>query len=305
MNKESIFPASFSPFYVAEHFVRLLFQELSFRREQRLDDFYLQLKYEPAFFSRQGVFNHLAISAYASRLAPLVVEIRKRRNPRFLDTGSGCGSESILAALLGANVTGIDLVPLRTEYAVSRIAFFQQLAESPLPLRFLTANAITHLQESSGYDIIWVNEAVSHIHPAEAFFDAAFQGLNPEGLLIIADANALNPVARWRAARIRGGKDWYVHRQFKLLDDAPHDQVAEERLFSSRKLQFMLRQAGFRIRQLEMHGFLGSFFLPRCWQANPRLAKIMTGFQEGVRRIPLIRSLGSSMTVVAVKMKMR
>ncbi|MCJ7523930.1 MAG: methyltransferase domain-containing protein [Candidatus Aminicenantes bacterium] len=300
MNNESTFFVSSSRNPV-EYFVHLLFQELSFRRECQLDDSYLQLKYEPIFFSRQGVFNHLAISAYATRLSPLLTEIRKRKSPKLLDSGSGCGSESILAALLGANVIGIDLVPFRTEYAASRIPFFQNIYHNGLSLQFLTANVISHLQHSPGYDIIWVNEAISHIHPAETFFSAAYQGLHPGGLLIIADANALNPVARRRAAHIRGGQDWYVHRQFKLLDDSSHDEVAEERLFTSRNLQFLLRQAGFKIQLLEMHGFLGSFFLPRSWQANPRLAKIMIGFQERVRKIPLIRNFGSSMTVIAEK----
>lgn len=304
MSNESRFFASSCPDPV-EHFVRLLFQEIAFRREGQLDDSYLQLKYEPGFFSRQGVFNHLAVAAYGARLAPLVVEILKRPAPRLLEAGSGCGSESILAALLGADVTGIDLVPFRSEYARSRIPFYQGHAQASLRLRFLTANVITHLQGSPGYDIIWVNEAISHIHPAENFFSAAYQGLRPGGLLIIADANALNPVARWRAKRIRGGKNWYVHRQFKLLDDGLHDEVAEERLFSSRCLQLLLRRAGFHIQRLEMHGFLGSFFLPRSWQANPRLAKFLTGFQEAARRVPLVRRLGSSMTVVAAKMETR
>ena len=301
MKIETFFPASISPQRVVEEFVRLLARELSFRRDQRLDDAYLRLKYDPGLLSPQGEFNHVGLSAYAARLSPLVAEIRARNAPRLLDSGSGCGSESILAALLGADVTGIDLVPLRTAYAASRIPFFADLRQGPLDLRFRTANAIAHLRDSPGYDLIWANEAISHIHPAEEFFSAAWQALAPGGLLVIADANSLNPVARWRAARIRGGGNWYVHRQCRLLDDIPHDEVAEERLFTCRSLPRLLRRAGFHVRRPEMHGFLGSFFLPPSWQRNRRLGKILTGVQHGARRIPGIRAFGSSMTVVAEK----
>jgi len=301
MNSETFFPVSISPQQVVEEFVGLLARELSFRRDQQLDDAYLRLKYEPGLLSHKGAFNHVGLSAYATRLSPLVEAIRARHAPRLLDSGSGCGSESILAALLGANVTGIDVVPLRTAYAASRIPFFADLRQGPLDLRFRTANVIALLRDSPGYDLIWANEAISHIHPAEEFFSAAWQGLSPGGLLIIADANALNPVARWRATRIRGGKNWYVHRQCRLLDDVPHDEVAEERLFTCRTLPRLLRRAGFRVRRPEMHGFLGSFFLPLSWQRHRRLGKILASVQHGARRIPGIRDFGSSMTVVAEK----
>ncbi len=301
MSNETVFPGSISPQRVVGQFVRLLARELSFRRDQQLDDVYLRLKYEPGLLSPQGAFNHVGLAAYSARLSPLVEEIRVRNAPRLLDSGCGCGSESILAALLGADVTGIDLVPLRTAYAASRIPFFTDLRQGPLNLRFRTSNAIAHLRDSRGYDLIWANEAISHIHPAEEFFSVAWQALAPGGLLIIADANSLNPVARWRATRIRGGVNWYVHRQCRLLDDIPHDEVAEERLFTCRTLPRLLRRAGFRVRRPEMHGFLGSFFLPLSWQCNRHLGKILAGFQHGARRIPWIRAFGSSMTVVAEK----
>ena len=301
MKDKFMFADSASASRVAEDFARLLLQELDHRRQQRLDDSYLQLKYEPGFFSGQGVLNHLGIRAYAARLSPLLAEIRSRKSPRLLDAGAGCGSESILAALLGADVTGIDLVPFRTAYAASRLPFFQDLGQRRLALRFHTVNAITHLQTTPGYDLIWANEAISHIHPAESFFAAAHEGLRPGGVLIIADANALNPVARWRAMRIRGRAGWYVHRQRDLRMDVLLDEVAEERLFNSWSLPRLLRQAGFRVRHLYMHGFLGSFFLPSSWQSSPFLAAGLAAFQQGARNIPLIRRFGSSMTVVAQK----
>jgi 2-polyprenyl-3-methyl-5-hydroxy-6-metoxy-1,4-benzoquinol methylase len=301
MSSGPLFAPSFSSWRVAESFVRLLQQELSFRRARDLDDSYLRLRYEPAFFSRQGRFNHLAVRGYATRLSPLMDEIRRRGAPRLLDSGSGIGSESILAALLGADVTGMDLAPSKIAYAASRIPFYEEIGHRPLALKFIAANVIGHLRDAPGYDLVWANEAISHIHPAEEFVAAAFQGLRPGGWLVIADANALNPVARWRAARLRGSSDWYVHRRSILSNEALADDVAEERLFTSRTLPALLRQAGFQVRQLDVHGFMGSFFLPRAWQFSSWLGAIMAAFQQGAKRVPLVRRLGSSMTVIAEK----
>jgi SAM-dependent methyltransferase len=299
------FPADPAPGDAARRFAGLLSRELRARREGGMDDSYLRLKYEPGLFSPRGELNHLAVAAYAARLEPLLDEILRRRSPRLLDAGSGCGSEAILAALLGAAVTGIDIVPLRTRYARSRIPFYEEAGRRKLALDFVTANVIDHLRGAAGYDIVWANESVSHIHPAERFFAAAHGGLREDGVLIIADANARNPVARWRAARIRGSRNWVVRRQFAQLDQEAHDEVADERLFTCRTLPAALRSAGFHLERIAMHGFLGSYFLPRAWQSSPGWARFMNGVQEQARRVPLLRGLGSSMTVVARKAAVR
>lgn len=301
MNEVPCFPFSAAPSRLVERFVRLMVEEVPWRRQRQLDEFFLLFKYESELFSREGRLNQVGVRAYAARLSPLLREILRRDSPRLLDAGSGMGSEAILAALLGAEVTGMDLVPFKTDFALSRVPFFQEACRRPLRLQFRTAHVIRHLQESPGYDILWANEAVSHIHPAEDFFKAAYRGLRPGGVLIIADANALNPVARWRASRIRGGRNWYVHRQTVPQCAAPLDEVAEERLFSSLALPRMLRKEGFRVRRLDMHGFLGSFFLPRAWQFIPLVGRAAACFQNAARRLPGIRRLGSSMTVIAEK----
>jgi SAM-dependent methyltransferase len=298
---ESPFPYALSPRSIVEWYVGLIRHELAFRRERGLDDSYLTRKYEPALFSRRGRFNHLAVHGYGARVSHLVSEIRRLGVPRVLDAGSGIGSESILAALLGADVTAMELAAAKTAYAVSRIPFYEEVSRRGLRLRFLTGNVIAHLRASPMYDAIWVNEAISHIHPAEEFIVAAFNGLRPGGVLLIADANANNPVARWRAMRLRQNPHWFVSKRCKFSDEILPVDVADERLFTSGTLTAMLLQAGFRVRLLDVHGFMGSFFLPASWQFNRVVGKTMALFQEAAKRVPLLRGFGSSMSVIAEK----
>jgi len=90
-----------------------------------------------------------------------------------------------------------------------------------------------------------------------------------------------------------------VRRQFPCLDDASHDDVAEERIFTVGAMKRMLRAAGFRVRRVEMLGFLGSSFFPGSWQANEVLVAGMTASQAILKRIPLVRLAGSAVVFVA------
>lgn len=285
----------------AERFCGVLWEELLFRRREGLDDSYLKLKYENSLFTAAGAPIHLQVAAWATRLAPLLAEIRRRPRPVLLDAGCGCGSEALLAAYLGAEVTGVDLVQVRAAYAASRLPFHQGRGPRELAVSFTCANVVKYLGQRRGFDLIWCNEAISHIHPAEEFLAAAHAALEPGGRLIIADANAANPIAVLRAARIRRSGSWYTLRQFPLLDDTQHDEAADERIFSARAMKRMLQKSGFAVRAVHMQGFLGSFFLPRRWQASAGISRAMCGLQTLLQHTPGLRALGSCMTVVAEK----
>ncbi len=290
-----------SPREIVSRFCGLLAAELAHRRRRGLDDAYLALKYEGSLFRRNGRLLPLAVAAYAARLAPLVEAAVRSPGARFIDAGSGCGSESILLGLLGCRVSGLELVRVRREYARSRLAFYRDKLAPGGDVGFVNDNVLHFLAKDPGVDVIWANEAVSHIHPAETFFRAAWSALSPGGLLIVADSNGLNPIARWRAARIRGGSGWYTERRFSVLDDEAHDEVAEERLFSAVSLPRALRRAGFAVRRVEMFGFLGSSVLPAPLRDRAVLSSALVALQSGLKRLPGVRFLGSGMTIIAQK----
>jgi SAM-dependent methyltransferase len=274
--------------------------EITARRADGYDVSYLTLKYEGPLFTAGGGMNRLGIEGYAARLAPMIDAIRRRGHPRLLDAGCGCGSEAILAALLGADVTALDIVGMRVDYAASRIPWYEaEIRRNGASLRFVQANAIPWLAQETGLDIIWANESVSHIHPVEEFFRAARRALNPGGALIVADSNALNPAVRAKAARIRGSRGWVLRGRFPCLDDGSHDDVADERIFTVGSMKAMLRSAGFRVTRVAMIGFLGSSIFPGAWQSSPVLAAAMAASQSILSRIPVVRLAGSTAVYIA------
>ena len=117
---------------------------------------------------KQYYFNLLKKSAYSNyikyfyidRVIPLVKNIRK--DIKILDAGCGLGTESLLCGILGANVTGIDISKERLNVAKNRINFYENKFQTKINVQFHYENILSHANK---YDIIWVNEAISHINP--------------------------------------------------------------------------------------------------------------------------------------------
>ncbi len=122
----------------------------------------------------------------------------------LLDAGCGLGTQSCLFALLGCRVTGVDIRKERVAIAWKRLDYYRQLGYY-LDVEFLNINLMskTFFEERAAecsYDLIWVTDAISHIHPTQDFLEAAFRLLKPHGEIIIVDPNGL-----------------YLPKQFKLL----------------------------------------------------------------------------------------
>lgn len=237
---------------------------------------------------------------YASRLTPALSALREMKLPlRLLDAGCGYGSESLLFALAGASVTGVELVSDRVELARSRRNFYQDRLSSEISVEFVNADVKRFLQEAGQFDIIWIMEAVSHIHPLEDFLLLAKQHLSPGGLLITSDPNALNPLAMYRALRIRGTLRYPL--RVKGQDHATGQPVYEavERIFSVSGYTCLLATAGFTVRQVSMSGFLGASFIPSSLHASKPVLRVLTSFQDVLRSIPILKLMGTVYTVVA------
>lgn len=283
-------------------FCQMLIDEMNFRESQYLDTSYLKLKYENNLFDKKGKTLPVGIIGYSERLRPLILELkRSRTQTRILDGGCGCGSEALLMSLFGRDVTGIDLVPYRVEFAQSRIPYYQSLSNDILKVHFINSNIFDFLESAENFDIIWLMESISHIHPAEKFIELSFKRLNQNGLLIISDSNAMNPVSWYRSFKIRGALRWYTYREEKQTRKGRAVEVAEERIFSSRGLKKNLTQAGFTIKNSEISGFMGSFFLPKKLRMKDPLAKKLLLFQSVMKKTPIINLFGSNFTIVAEK----
>ncbi len=225
---------------------------------------------------------------YARRVMNLVGSIH--RGTKVMDAGCGLGSECILAAMLGGVVQGIDLRLERLAVARKRAEFYQRGMGIPLQVQFMGASI---LDISDRFDVIHAQEAITHIEPWYRFVLWAHEALSGGGKLIISDHNALNPwgVIKSKIVQRRLG-GVYVAR----INPNTGEKVAyaQERLVNIISLMRRLQGAGFTIEKLDMYGF--SPYVP-----NALVSKLGVLFEGVVSRIPLLRLLGASYTLVAVR----
>jgi SAM-dependent methyltransferase len=214
--------------------------------------------------------------------------IMARTAPRVLDCGCGLGSEAILFACLGATVTGVDLKPERLAVAASRRDRYARLLGRDLAVELLLEN-LFDLDYENEFDLIWVKEAISHIHPLPEFYAWALRALRPGGELLVSDPNAENARKRRSVEATRHGP---------LISTFPHPRTgeripyADERILTIPELVAGVRAAGFAVGEIEC-------FLPGQ-SSTPGW------FWRGVMRplnhfLPLARRLGDEYCVAAVK----
>ncbi|MHA1413856.1 MAG: class I SAM-dependent methyltransferase [Promethearchaeota archaeon] len=173
---------------------------------------------------------------YVERLLPLLKNINK--NLKILDAGCGLGTEAILCGILGSEVTGIDISKERLDLAMLRKKFFEKQYNKEIKVSFSYENILKHFNK---YDIIWVNEAISHITPFNSFMKMCYNNLDKQGKLIISDANKLNPYIYLQSKKdqIRSG-GVYKKLLKEDLERDEHISYAVERIFSIPKIISMI-----------------------------------------------------------------
>jgi SAM-dependent methyltransferase len=290
-----------SPHEVVQIFCDLFGDELDHRSAHGLHVQDLR-RYYGNLFLANGAPSPLGVYGYASRLAPALVSLRTAGSPiRLLDAGCGYGTESLLFALLGADVTGVELVPERVELARSRPGFYQDRVAASLSIRFVNADVIRYLEKTGPFDIIWIMEAISHIHPLDTFLPLAYDRLSPEGLLITSDPNALNPLALVRACRIRGALRHQL--RLKAMDPDGDTPVYEavERIFSVPGYARRVSDVGFEVTQAITSGFLASSLMPASLHRLRFACTLLTSLQRALQTVPILRLMGTNYTLVAQK----
>lgn len=211
---------------------------------------------------------------------------------KVLDAGCGTGSESILCGILGASITGIDLSMERLAVAEKRLIFYQEQIGKPVDVSF-RAQSIFDFPDDL-FHVIWVQQAISHIEPADAFIKLCYQHLGPKGKLIIADDNALNPYAYFEAKKeqCKKGGTYTTKQDPKTGKEVPY---AQERLFSAPSITRMLKVNGFHIEKLAITGFCP--YLPPFYKEKP-LAHYVDRI---VGKVPLVNLFGATYVVKGVK----
>jgi 2-polyprenyl-3-methyl-5-hydroxy-6-metoxy-1,4-benzoquinol methylase len=196
---------------------------------------------------------------YGYILARLLRE-RGNRPLRVLDAGSGLGTECILFGLSGAEVLGIDLREERHVVARRRIAFYEETLGLKLQVEFRLTN-IFDLRERDYFDLIWVHNAISHIHPVDGFLNLSREMLAPGGDIVVVDANRANLHRKLKPASAHGVGGYTT---WKDPNTGKEIVYAVERDLSVIEQCRAMEKAGLRVVSREclvgLHGKAGNAF---------------------------------------------
>lgn len=229
-------------------------------------------------------------------LARLLRRLPSREAPwRVLDAGCGMGTESIFCAALrdDVHVTGVDISSERLGVARARIPIYERCIGRPLRTHFVEQDVFSVLGLEQ-FDLIWSMEAISHIDPVEQFLVATHESLRQAGHLVISDSHALSPAMAWRVfvLRMRGVPQ---HSQ-KRTSGGQHISYAHERLLSVGRLARMLKVSGYASVRTQL-----SVYFPPALARFPRLFRTCVWGDHVLNRVPGVRWIGGTYTVVATK----
>jgi 2-polyprenyl-3-methyl-5-hydroxy-6-metoxy-1,4-benzoquinol methylase len=163
---------------------------------------------------------------------------------RMLEVGSGCGTESLWAAMHGARVTGIDIRQDRVAVARARQDVLEQALGRTLDCRFEVRSLLD--VEPVRYDVLWLEQAVHHLEPRDAALDRIVALLEPGGHLVVSEANAANPLLQLQLFLRRG---WRTVGTLVDADGRTHP-YGNERVLRARTLARALERRGIATQSL-------------------------------------------------------
>jgi SAM-dependent methyltransferase len=241
---------------------------------------------------------------YAQKLQPAIELVRSASVSVVLDAACGNGFEAVLFALHGARVYANDVSSARVAVASVRAALYRELLGPEFQMTVMCGNAIDLAAELPSFDMIYVQEAISHIHPAEAFLrEVAQRLLSQGGKLVVCDGNSWNPVTSVRLSRHlwsqRRTLRHYVVEEFEPATGRKY-VMAMERTFSAWGIRRLFKHAGLEVERVVMSGFVFPFWVRKPaargariverWAAKVPVANAFGGFYTAigtVRRDPL------------------
>lgn len=113
---------------------------------------------------------------------------RRLDHCRVLDVGCGAGTQSMLWAEAGHQVTGVDINAALIETANARAA------ERSLDVAFRVASATRLPCESASMDVCLMPELLEHVAQWEMCLSEALRVLKPGGILFLSTTNVLCPI---------------------------------------------------------------------------------------------------------------
>lgn len=235
-------------------------------------------------------YNKYISHYYAMRLTYLVKNIKD--NIKILDAGCGTGTETLLCGFLGGNVLGIDISKKRINVAQKRKNYFIEEFKKEMAVEFKLKNTF---EVQGKFDLIWVNEAISHIDPVDKFLKFCYNNIKIGGKILIADGNNLNPYLFLKNKKEQKRKgSIYIIKLHPITGEKI--SYAVERCFSILNIKKMLSRY-FEIEMIFPFGYI-PFFLFKKFE---KIAKYLE--YNILRKLPIIKLLSFSYVIIATKVK--
>jgi SAM-dependent methyltransferase len=149
-------------------------------------------------------------------------------------------------------VWGADVRPDRLSVAEKRAALYRERTGEPLPVRYLRCDLTR--EWPADFDLVWVYNALSHIHPLPDFLAQVARHLRPGGVLVVGDINGAFLPHRRRLDRARD----QVYSEYVAPDGQRH-AYAVEKTFGPAEMRSAMTRSGLRVIRQELYwGGLGA-----------------------------------------------
>jgi len=226
---------------------------------------------------------------YTLRVMHLIKNIKK--NTKILDIGCGTGTEAIFSGSLGAKVIGIDISDGRIRIAKKRVKYYEEKLNINLNIEFYLMDVFDYFDK---FDIIWLNEAISHIAPLNKFFEFSNNILRKGKKLIIADTNRLNPymfyLNKMEQKRYGG-----LYSTLKDPNTGKKIPYAVERCFTISEIKKLLNKK-FKIDEIHTIGYF-PFSIFRKFKKL--CIKIENNF---IKKLPIVKLFSGGYVIICSKL---
>ena len=166
----------------------------------------------------------------------------------------------------------VDLNEPRLRVANRRKRVLEQELGRQISLRFRPVSVL-ELDSSEGYEVIWMEQAFHHLEPRDEIVDKLVNLLKPNGYLIVAEANALNPLLQLQLFLRRGFQTKRVfvdHRGKRHL-------LGIERILSAHTLRRLFTRRGIVCRGISyFRVFPNHRFFSHLWKLEEALPISLT-----------------------------
>lgn len=187
-------------------------------------------------------------------------QIRAADAPKLLEIGTGCGTEALWFAYLGARVVTVDMSADRVSVARSRKQWLEQNMGLKLDVEFVE-KSIFDFETEDKFDLIWMEMTYHHVEPRAAFGPRLLSLLRPGGRCHIVEVNAWNPLLQLQFLRERGLKT------ITFFEDEHGNRVpyGNERITTPGRLRASMRRAGFADVSTQLFRMLPNSSPPLSW----------------------------------------